>query len=95
MSNPIPYCTKCAGKHWASECTAYPDDVRQSSLTKVKSVRQHSLTKPKKPWVKPEIRRYVRVESLTGDPFVKLGDVAKFDKKTYQREYMRKKRAEV
>jgi hypothetical protein len=32
------------------------------------------------------------VESLTGDPFVKLEEVARFSKKEYQREYMKRKR---
>ena len=43
----------------------------------------------KKPWVKPELKRYVRV-SLTGD--VSLTG-SKFDRLKYQREYMRKRRA--
>ena len=58
----------------------------------VKPVRQESLTKLKKKWVKPEIRRYVRVESLTSEPFVKLEEVARFNKKEYQRDWMRRKR---
>ena len=82
MANPEPYCTGCRRSgHWLPEC---PE----------RNVRQESLTKPKKKWVKPEIRRYVRVESLTGEPFVKLEEVARFNKKEYQREYMKRRRDE-
>jgi hypothetical protein len=81
MANPVPYCIGCRKTgHWLSEC---PDRV---------DVRQESLTKAKKKWIKPEIRRYVRVESLTGEPFVKLEEVARFNKKEYQRDYMKRKR---
>jgi protein-disulfide isomerase-like protein with CxxC motif len=55
-------------------------------------VRQNSLTKTKGKWVKPEIRRYVRVDCLTGSPFVQEDVNEKFDKTAYQRDYMRKRR---
>ena len=50
-------------------------------------VRQLGSNKVKKVWVKPELGVYVRQGSLTE----RIG----FDKRAYQREYMRKRRVEM
>lgn len=63
---------------------------------------EHRLCKPrvtgsipvsgsKKPWVNPELRVYVRQGGLTGS---NKKSNSGFDKKSYQREYMRRRRAE-
>jgi len=73
------YCAKCNKLgHWAGECPEVTNTVTN-----------------KKAWVKPKLTRWVKADSLTESNKSLTGvmlESNKFDKKAYQREYMRKRR---
>ena len=81
------YCKGCKRRH-NGPCNIFYNTVGEDS------VRQSESNKAKKLWGKPELGIYVRQISLTPADSIPVSGSSKFDKVAYQREYMRKKRAE-